>query len=214
MSKEKALLIKAVSALAGIFLIGIGVAFNAMAHLGNDPVGIFYDGVRNALGLTQVQLGTASNLVNIALVILLFFIGRHYVNIGTFIYIIPYGYFVNLGCRIFQIFFTDQFLIQQIAASFIGISCIYIGVAIFIAMDVGVDPMTGVTLVLGEKINWQYGKAKVLFDVTITTIGFLMGGKLGIITLICAATAGPCIQYLSKQIEGIYQLKIWKQETF
>ena len=27
----------------GILMIGIGVAFNAMAQLGNDPVGIFYD---------------------------------------------------------------------------------------------------------------------------------------------------------------------------
>ena len=37
----------------GIFMIAVGVSFNAMAQLGNDPVGIFYDGIRNALSLSQ-----------------------------------------------------------------------------------------------------------------------------------------------------------------
>ena len=69
-------------ALLGILLIGVGVSFNAMAKLGNDPVGIFYDGIRNALGLNQEQLGMASNLVNIVLLVFLFFAGRRYLNIG------------------------------------------------------------------------------------------------------------------------------------
>ena len=64
-------------ALLGILLIGVGVSFNAMAKLGNDPVGIFYDGIRNALGLNQEQLGMASNLVNIVLLVFLFFAGLH-----------------------------------------------------------------------------------------------------------------------------------------
>ena len=64
-------------ALLGILLIGVGVSFNAMAKLGNDPVGIFYDGIRNALGLNQEQLGMASNLVNIVLLVFLFFAGFH-----------------------------------------------------------------------------------------------------------------------------------------
>lgn len=52
-------------AVLGVLLIGTGVAFNAMAQLGNDPVGIFYDGVRSVLGLPQSRLGLASNAVNI-----------------------------------------------------------------------------------------------------------------------------------------------------
>ena len=87
--KNKVLLIKCTTALIGIFLIGAGVAFNAMAQLGNDPVGIFYDGVRNTLGLTAEQLGIASYLVNGALAVLLLFIGRSFLNLGTLIYIIP-----------------------------------------------------------------------------------------------------------------------------
>ena len=49
----------------GIILVGTGVAFNAAAALGNDPVGIVYDGIRSALNLSSEQLGMASNIVNI-----------------------------------------------------------------------------------------------------------------------------------------------------
>ena len=39
---------KVIFAAVGILLVGTGVAFNARAALGNDPIGIIYDGVRNA----------------------------------------------------------------------------------------------------------------------------------------------------------------------
>lgn len=114
MKKEK--ICRFILAVIGIFLVGTGVAFNAAAALGNDPVGIMYDGIRNALGLTGEQLGTASNIVNIILCVVVFFTGRHYVNIGTFIYIIPYGMIVDIGegyiicylkCRHFQYRFWE-----------------------------------------------------------------------------------------------------------
>ena len=48
-------------ALVGVLLCGMGVAFNNCAGLGNDSVGIFYDGIRSFLGLTGEQLGMASH---------------------------------------------------------------------------------------------------------------------------------------------------------
>ena len=73
---------KIVLAAAGIVMVGMGVAFNAAAALGNDPVGIVYDGIRNTAQLSAGQLGMASNIVNIVLMILVFCLDRHYVNIG------------------------------------------------------------------------------------------------------------------------------------
>ena len=88
---------KVIFAAVGILLVGTGVAFNARAALGNDPIGIIYDGVRNAANLTAEQLGMTSNIVNIVLLVLVFLADRHYVNLGTFIYLIPYGFAVDLG---------------------------------------------------------------------------------------------------------------------
>ncbi len=125
---------KCAVALRGILLVGTGIAFNAMAQLGSDPVGIFYDGIRSILGLTQEQLGMASNMVNIALAVLLWFIGRRHLNLGTLIYILPYGLCVDFGSWVYGILFHANLIGQRIAASIIGCLLLYLGVAIYITV--------------------------------------------------------------------------------
>lgn len=201
--KYRKYMIRCLFALLGILFIGMGVAFNAMAGLGNDPVGIFYDGIRNTIGLTQTQLGIASNVVNIGLVIVLLIIGRRYINVGTIIYIIPYGTFVGIGTKIYSLLFGGQELWTRILASFIGCLFIYGGVAIFIVVDIGLDPMTGIAMVIKDKLKWEFKKAKILFDSSLTLLGFLLGGKIGVITVIAAIIAGPTIQYIAERVVGI-----------
>lgn len=194
---------KCLIAVVGIMLVGIGVSFNAMAHLGNDPVGIFYDGMRSALGLTAEQLGLASNMVNIVLAVVLFFFGRKYLNLGTVIYIVPYGLCVDLGTFLYSKIFVVDALWMQIIGSVLGCLMLYIGVAIFIAVDIGLDPMTGVAMVLRDFLKWDFKKAKWLFDGVMTIAGFLLGGTLGVVTILTAITAGPMIQWISGWVKNV-----------
>ena len=190
MKREKR--IRIILAILGIILVGTGVAFNAAAALGNDPVGIVYDGIRSALNLSSEQLGMASNIVNIVLVVIIFFWERHYVNIGTFIYIIPYGFVVDLGGRLYHMLFKVQTLPVQIAGAAIGCFLLYMGVAMYITADVGLDPF---------KVNKQFRVVKVCFDICCIVLGFVLGGKLGIITILTALAAGPVIQFLAEIVQ-------------
>jgi uncharacterized membrane protein YczE len=56
--------IRILIALAGVILIGIGLAFNSSAMLGNDPIAVFYDGIRNLLGFPRESLGMVNNIIN------------------------------------------------------------------------------------------------------------------------------------------------------
>lgn len=194
---------KCMIAIVGILLVGIGVSFNAMAKLGNDPVGIFYDGIRNAMGLNQAQLGLASNVVNVLLAGFLFFAGRRYLNLGTLIYILPYGLCVDVGTFLYSKIFVVEALWCQVIACVAGCLLLYTGVAIFIAVDIGLDPMTGVAMVLRDWLKWDYKRAKWLFDGCMTLLGFVLGGTLGIVTILSAVTAGPVIQYIAEKVTGI-----------
>ncbi len=169
----------------GIILVGTGVAFNAAAALGNDPVGIVYDGIRSALNLSSEQLGMASNIV----------------NIGTFIYIIPYGFVVDLGGRLYHMLFKVQTLPVQIAGAAIGCFLLYMGVAMYITADVGLDPFTGFVMTIRDKVNKQFRVVKVCFDICCIVLGFVLGGKLGIITILTALAAGPVIQFLAEIVQ-------------
>ena len=195
------------SALVGIFFVGLGVAFNNQAGLGNDSIGIIYDGVRNTANLSTQQLGTASNIINIGLSIILLLIGRRYINIGTLIYILPYGFFVDIGTKIYSLLpFTDMLIVRILAAT-VGSLSLYLGVGIFIATDIGLDPFTGLVMVIKDKLNKEYAPVKIVFDITMIVIGILLGGKFGIITLVTALTAGPIIQFFSKRVRKLLKFK-------
>ena len=104
---------KILAATFGVLLVGIGVAFNNCTGFGNDPIGIVYDGIRSITGMNQAQLGMASNVVNVVLLVFLFFAGRRYVSVGTFVYLIPYGFCVDLGTFLYhQLAFSDAFLLR------------------------------------------------------------------------------------------------------
>lgn len=186
---------KVLAAILGVFLSAVGVAFNNSAGLGNDPVGIFYDGIRNALGLTTAQLGLASNIVNVSLVILLLILARKYISIGTLIYFLPYGFFVTVGNNIYQILIPADTIPARILFSIAGCLTLYIGIAICITADIGVDPFTGIVLYLTEKLKKPYRTMKILFDITLILIGLLLGGTPGVVTLFTAFLGGPLIQF-------------------
>lgn len=194
-------LIKIVWALFGIMLVGFGVAFNAGTLFGNDPIGIIYDGVRATANISPDSLGFVSNLVNYGLIILLLFTGRRYINIGTFVYILPYGKFVELGTKLYHICFVPELFWSRLLAAVIGCSFIYIGVGIYIAMNIGLDPFTGIVMVLADTLKWDYRKTKICFDLVMIVLGTLLGGTLGVITIVTALTAGPCIQAVSRFIQ-------------
>ena len=191
-------------ALIGILLVGVGVAFNNCAGLGNDPVGIVYDGIRNVTGMGAEQLGLASNIVNLSLALLVFFTGRKYISVGTLVYFLPYGFFVELGILLYQFLAPETGgLAVQIAFSVVGCLLLYLGVAVYITMDIGVDPFTGIVLVIRDAVKKEYRIVKIIFDITMIILGTVLGGKLGAVTIITALTAGPVIQFFSGKLHRI-----------
>ncbi len=197
MSAKKLLL-----AIIGIVCVGSGVALNSVANLGNDPVAIVYDGIRNVAHLDASQLGVASNIVNICLVVLVFFLDRHYVNVGTLIYIVPYGTVVDLSGRLFRSLLGEvNTLPVQIPCAVAGCTMLFFGVGMYIATDIGLDPFTGVVMVIKDKVKKEYRIVKICFDIGCIVLGTILGGKLGAITVITALVAGPCIQFFSERIK-------------
>jgi uncharacterized membrane protein YczE len=191
-------LIKILIAIVGVALVGIALAFNSSAMLGNDPVAVFYDGVRNLCGLPREELGLVTNLINCAFVVTMFILGRKYINIGTFVYAVPMGSFIDLGFKIHQMLNFPNTLNWRIFTAFCGCSMLFLGVGIFIAVDVGMDPCTGIVVILRDKIKSQYKTSKIICDICMLTLGFMFGGRIGAVTVISALIAGPTIQRVSE----------------
>lgn len=181
----------------GILLVGTGAAFNNCAGFGNDSIGIVYDGIRSISGMNQAQLGMASNVVNLSLLVLLFFIGRRYVSIGTFVYLLPYGFCLDAGRFLYRHLAWSDGTAVRILFSVIGCLLLCLGVAVYITVDIGVDPFTGIVLVIRDRLNKEYRYVKIGFDIAMIVLGTVLGGKLGLVTIITAFAVGPVIQFFS-----------------
>lgn len=191
-------------AMVGIFFVCIGVAFNNNTNLGNDPVGIIYDGIRVSFGVPMINLGMVSNFINIALLLLLFLVGRHYANIGSIMYLIPYGFFVLIGSRLYLALFPANTMAMKVVGGAIGTTLYYVGISLFICADIGVDPFSGFMLTIRDHLNWSLRRTKITFDIALIMIGIVLGGKFGVITLVTVCTTGPAIQYLSKRFKKLF----------
>ena len=187
----------------GVFFTATGAVFNNCAGLGNDSIGIVYDGMRCFFGLSQEQLGTASNIVNVVLVLLLLVVGRRYVSVGTLVYFIPYGMYANIATKLYGILAFSDSLANNILFSVIGCLSLYFGVSVYITVDIGVDPFTGIVLWLTDKVKKEYRIVKVVFDFAMIALGWALGGKAGVVTVLTALTAGPCIQFFHQKVKKV-----------
>lgn len=191
-------------AVTGAILCGLGCGSVNYAAFGMDSIGLFYDGIRNVLNLSGDQIGTASLIVCFVLSVFLWFADRKYVSFGSIIYIVMYGTFANLGSMMWEHILTDAPFYIRIAISILGLLTLYVGLGIYIAIDIGVDAFTGVMLWLCNLTHKDMKIVKIVFDLGLTLLGFLLGGTIGIVTPISILIGGPCISFFTKRIQAVY----------
>ena len=191
--------------LIGVALCGIGTGFANCAALGLDAIGILYDGVRNVLGLSSEALGIASFIVSAVIILFLFIVKRKYVSFGTLIYVVGYSACISVGNGIHH-FVTGgrEDLWIRIIFSVVGFMLLYVGLSIYVAVDIGVDAFTGLVLYLRDVTKMELKYVKIQFDLVLIVAGALMGGKLGVATLVTMIVAGPILQWLSTRFQAIY----------
>jgi hypothetical protein len=169
-----------------------------------DAIGLFYDGIRSILNLSPDQIGTASYIVCIILSIFLWFADRRYVSVGSVIYIVMYGAFANLGTVLWEKLTPGSSVLLNAFISAAGLLILYIGLGIYIAVDIGVDAFTGVMLWLSNITHKDMKYVKIAFDLGLAVVGFLLGGTFGIVTPITIIIGGPCISFFTKKIQHLY----------
>lgn len=62
---------------------------------------------------------------------------------------------------------------------------------IVIKSDAGTGPNDLVAVVISDKLHRKFSVIRILTDLTFVIVGFLLGGSIGVGTLICAFLVGP-----------------------
>lgn len=185
-----------------LILLGVGCGINIAARQGADPITVFYEGFGKFLNM---NVGLAVGLLNFSLVAFVFYVNRKYINIGTVIYLFVLGNFINFGIWMYNLLHIPNVFICQLIMSLIGCLFCFIGLGGFMAVDIGIDPWTAAAVILSKKINKSFRSVKIVLDGLTLFLGWIMGGKVGVITVFCVFAGGPIIQKSNEILDKLIQ---------
>jgi uncharacterized protein len=174
----------------GLFLFALGAVMILYANLGMSSWGVFQIGIMNTLGLT---FGQASQLVGLGVLILGWFLGFP-PGFGTVMNMYFIGFFIDLIMEWWTTPVSDNLLLQS--ALLVG-GMAMIGVASFFYLNpkLGAGPRDGLMIGLVQKLDRPVGQIRGAIEVTVTVLGYFMGGPVGVGTVITAFTIGYFVQF-------------------
>lgn len=173
----------------GLMVLGLGVALTVKGQLlGVGSWDVLHIGLFLQLGLT---IGLWSILVGIIIIVISSIGLREFPKIGTLVNMTTVGLFIDFFNWLIP---NPETVLFQLAAFVAGVLLIGAGGGIYISANLGAGPRDSLMLLIVDKLNLNIIKARTIMEVFVVTIGFLLGGPVGVGTIIMAFGLGPIMQ--------------------
>jgi uncharacterized protein len=173
----------------GFALFGLAIAILIRANLGTSPWVILEVALAQITGLTP---GTLSVLVGFFVLIGAVAL-REQIGWGTLCNILFIGPWEDLGLYFIPPV-TNNFPLQLAmlvaAAILMGLAS-----AIYIGVNAGAGPRDSLMLAVERISGWSLRRARGTIEIFVVILGWLLGGPIGIGTVIFALLIGPCVQW-------------------
>ncbi len=173
---------------AGLWLFGTGEALLVASTLGVSPWTVLAEGLSVRLPLS---IGAATLVIS-AVVLLLWIPLKERPGLGT----ISNAIVIALALQVMvQVLPEPEALIPRVAFVLLGIACIGLGSGLYLTTNLGPGPrdgwMTGIHLRFGRPIS----AVRLGIEAVVLVIGWLLGGTVGIGTVLFAVLIGPSVGY-------------------
>ncbi|GAA3429187.1 membrane protein YczE [Streptosporangium sandarakinum] len=172
---------------AGLALYGTGIALQIESRLGGSPWDVFHQGLAVHLGLS---VGMWIIIVG-ALVMLLWIPLRQRPGIGTISNVILVGVFAD----------AVMWLVPEPGPLAVRWACLLAGVVVtaaatglYIGAGLGPGPRDGLMTGL-NRLGLSIRTARTLIEITVLAVGWLLGGVVGVGTVVFALAIGPLTQF-------------------
>ena len=172
---------------AGLVCYGAGIAFQVRSRLGLDPWDVFHQGIARHLG---ISLGPVVIAVG-ALVLLAWIPLRQRPGLGTVSNVIVLGLALD---QVLWVLPSPHHLALRVACLVIGIVLVAAATGMYIGADFGPGPRDGLMTGLARRTGWSIRLTRTAIELTVLAIGWLLGGTVGVGTVLFAITIGPLAQ--------------------
>jgi uncharacterized membrane protein YczE len=173
----------------GLAMYGISLAMFIRAGLGLDPWDVFHQGTANRTGLS---IGLVVIIVSF-LVLLLWIPLRQRPGFGTLCNAVLVGVFADIGLAVIP---AVSHLGSQIGMLAGAVLLNGVASACYIGARFGPGARDGLMTGLARRTGWSVRLSRTFIEITVLAIGWLLGGSVGVGTVVYALAIGPLVQLL------------------
>ena len=178
---------RVVQLFVGLALYGFSMGLLVRSTLGLDPWDVFHEGVTKH---TDLSFGTVVIVVGVG-VLLLWIPLRQWPGLGTIANAVVIGVVTDLTLALLD---PPEALGPRAFMLLAGIVLNGLAGALYIGAQLGPGPRDGLMTGLVRRRGWSVRIVRTGLEVTVLSVGFLLGGTVGIGTVLYALAIGPLLQ--------------------
>lgn len=170
----------------GLFIFGLGDSLLIQSQIGNAPWSVLAQGISNRLDIT---MGWSTFGIS-TLVLLLWIPLKEKPGFGTVSNIALIAIAIQVGVTIFP---SQDSYVSGIAYCLVGIAMVGVGSSLYITCGLGPGPRDGLMTALHLKTGVRIGRVRLGIEGTVLVAGWILGGTVGLGTLMFASLIGQSI---------------------
>ena len=170
----------------GLSLFGLGEGLLIVSFTGASPWSVLAQGISLNVNLS---IGTITLLISIAVLILWIPLGQK-PGMGTIFNALIIAIMIDLCIKFVP---TPSNYIHQLLLAVISVIMVGIGGGIYLVSNLGAGPRDGLMIGLQKLTNFPIAVVRATLEISVVSIGWYLGGTVGIGTLLFAFGIGPCV---------------------
>lgn len=192
--------------LSGLVIVALGISMTIKGYrLGVGPWDVLHIGLYENFGLT---IGTWSILIGLAIIGLTALVMKEFPKIGTWLNMILLGVFIDIFNLLLPNF---ESLLAQCIIFVLGVVVMGYGIGVYMSPNIGAGPRDSLMLIFVEKFGFSIKRVRTSIEVIVAICGWLLGGPVGIGTVIIALLIGQFVHFTLPQSKALL-LKITNED--
>jgi uncharacterized membrane protein YczE len=170
----------------GLVLFGLGEGLLLVSAAGASPWSVLAQGIYLNVGFS---IGIITILISGAVLILWIPLNQK-IGIGTILNAIIIGLMIDLCIKFVP---TPESYISQLLLAVAAVLTVGLGGGIYLVANLGSGPRDGLMIGLQKKTNLAIAVVRAFLEITVMSIGWYLGGTVGVGTLLFAFGIGPAV---------------------
>ena len=170
----------------GLTLFGLGEGLLIVSITGAFPWSVLAQGISLNVNLT---IGTITLLISIGVFIMWIPLSQKF-GMGTIFNALIIALMIDLCVKFVP---TPTNYLSQLILAVISVLIVGIGGGIYLVSNLGAGPRDGLMIGLQKKTGLPIALVRAIIEISVVSIGWYLGGTVGIGTLLFAFGIGPCV---------------------